>query len=135
VATELAYLDSSALVRLVVEEQETEALDRRLAAGGPSALASSSLALLEVARAVRIRSDTIEATAAWHDLSSAVRLIDVDRGLLHRAAALASGRVRSLDAVHLASALRIEPDVVITYDARMADAARRLALRVEQPGA
>jgi uncharacterized protein len=135
VATELVYLDSSALVKLVVEEEETEALDRRLAAGGPSALASSSLALLEVARAVRIRSDTVEATAAWHKLSDAIRLIDVDRGLLQRAVALTNRRVRSLDAIHLASALRVEPDVLVTYDDRMAEAARNLGVPVEQPGA
>jgi uncharacterized protein len=62
-------------------------------------------------------------------------LIDVTDGLLHVAAGLASRAVTTLDAIHLASALRIEADELVAYDRRLAAAAAAHRLAVASPGA
>jgi uncharacterized protein len=129
----LAYLDSSALVKLAVEERESTALQAALSDG--RRVVASELAIIEVARAVGLAHDAAEAHARWLEVRENVTLLTIDAGLLDTAAGIASRRVRSLDAIHLASALRVEPDVLITYDGRMAEAARELAIPVEQPGA
>ena len=61
--------------------------------------------------------------------------IDVDDVILGRARTLADESLRTLDAIHLASALLLGPDELITYDRRLAEAARRSGLRVISPGA
>jgi len=65
-----------------------------------------------------------------------VYLLDLSRTILHEAAALAPPALRTLDAIHLATALSIGDRTldVITYDARLAEAARASGLTVVQPG-
>jgi predicted nucleic acid-binding protein len=58
----------------------------------------------------------------------------VSDALLRSAAALTSLEIRTLDAIHLASAGAVEPDEVATYDRRLAEAARGLGLSVSHPG-
>jgi predicted nucleic acid-binding protein len=126
-----AYLDSSALVKLVVAEPETRAL-RAHVAGRP--LGSSEIALVEVVRACkRAGAPTVERAA--RRLVSGAFLVRVDRALLERAAELTSGRLRSLDAIHLASALHVRPDELIAYDRRLLEAAAGAGLTVSSPGA
>lgn len=126
-----AYLDSSALVKLVVAEDESLAL-RRALRRHPSRV-SSALARVEVVRAVRAYG--AEGSTRARVVMRGLDLVPIDDGILDAAARLDPAVLRSLDAIHLASALRLagELEVVITYDRRMAEAARSLGLVVAAP--
>jgi predicted nucleic acid-binding protein len=129
-----AYLDSSALVKLVVEEPESSALARYLS--GHRDRVSCALARVEVVRAVRPHGT--RAVTRARELLTRVHLIRLDSALLDAAANLDPGMLRSLDAIHLAAARAVgsELDAVVTYDARMSEAAARLGLpEVIAPGA
>jgi predicted nucleic acid-binding protein len=124
------YLDSSALVKLVLAEPETEALRRHL---GDDAAVVSALAQAELIRTVRRVRPALERSAI--ELLSTFTLLDVDAGVLTAAGQIAPPGLRTLDAIHLASALTLgaELDAVVTYDTRMIEAARAAGLRVESP--
>ena len=102
----VAYVDSSALLKLAVAEPETSALEADLA--GRDGLVASRLAALECRRAARRTSN-----------KRVLQAVD-----------------EVLDAIHLATALSIDEPVldVITYDRRLAEAAEAAGLRVVQPG-
>jgi uncharacterized protein len=129
----LVYADSSALVKLVIEEPESYALDRYLSSG--PVMATSRIALVEVQRAVGLANAAPEPAAEAARLLESCMLIDVADALLRTAAGLTSSSVRTLDAIHLASALRIGADEVLTYDHRLATAAGEHRLVVVSPGA
>lgn len=124
------YLDSSALVKLVVEEEESAALRDALA--GTLGRISSSIARVEVVRAVRELGPGAIANAGA--VLAGLDLLLLDDELLDRAGEL-DGPLRSLDAIHLAAALELgdELDTVVTYDVRMARAAESLGLSVSAP--
>jgi uncharacterized protein len=124
------YLDSSALVKLVLVERETAIL-RAWAEERP--LASSVIAATEVLRAVRRTDPDLEPEARL--VLTALVLLDLSVEILERAAAVPPTTLRTLDAVHIATALALgdELDAMVTYDARMADAARLAGLRVDAP--
>ncbi|MGH4012835.1 MAG: type II toxin-antitoxin system VapC family toxin [Pseudonocardiaceae bacterium] len=130
----MIYLDSSAILKLVVPELESAALFEYLdAAEGP--LASSELASVEVHRALR-RMGT-DPDDEHHALADAV-LTELDQLPLApvlRAAALLPGRwLRSLDALHLATAQQLPSlRTLITYDHRLAQHATAAGLRAEAP--
>ena len=132
------YLDSSAVLKRVLAEPESDdlvaRLDRHYAEG--DVLVSSSLAWIEVARALRSRraatlaeiTDDVEAALSGvseHPLAAEVVALAqrVDPAVL-----------RSLDAIHLASALLLKADVVLTYDKRLATACIDGGLTVAAPG-
>ena len=125
------YLDSSALVKLVVAEAESAAL-RRFLRPHPDRV-SSALARAEVPRAVWTHGPAA-VTRAGAALGR-TRLLRLDDDLLDAAARLGPGLLRSLDAIHLASAqaLRSELAGLVTYDRRMADGASLVGLPVEAP--
>lgn len=127
----MVYLDSSALVKLVVVEPESSAL-RRYLAGEPER-ASCVLARAEVIRAVRVHGPTTVSRA--QRLLQRLNLVEVDDELLDAAAALDPRVLRSLDAIHVAAAqlLGEELTAVVTYDRRMASAAALLDLNVTSP--
>ncbi len=127
------YLDSSAIVKLVVAEPESRELRRLLRARATRI--SSALAVVEVLRAVRFQGRP--ALERARKLLVRMRLLRIDAALLEAAAVLDPRVLRSLDAIHLASALALGPDLeaVVTYDNRMGDAARTLGLTVLSPGA
>lgn len=128
------YLDSSALVKLVRREGETEALRRFLRRHGADERVSSDLARVEVVRAA-LGGGSLAVAQARRQLTR-VYLIAMNAELLERAATLAPGsRIRSLDAIHLATAqlLGAELRAVVTYDLRMAAAAGVLGMPVEAP--
>jgi predicted nucleic acid-binding protein len=135
----LYYLDSSALVKLVREEPESASLRNFLTAAD---LVSSELALTEVPRAVR-RAATGEPTLPAERLIEraealldAVALLPLDRALLAAAGALGEPALRTLDAIHLASAADVSPiDAFVSYDERQGAAARLAGLRTSAPGA
>jgi uncharacterized protein len=126
------YLDASALVKLVVSEAETEAL-RTFLTDKPRRM-SSRIAEVEVTRAVgRIATPGDEAQVRI--VLSGLQFIELDAGTAEVAGSLAPATLRSLDAVHLASALAVAPelDAFVTYEARLAAAARAAGLEVAAP--
>lgn len=129
----LLYADSSALVKLVVAEPESAALSAYLGEPLPRLL-TSRIAVVEVARAVKLADGTAEAAADTERLLGACDLVDLTAALLRTAAGLASASVRSLDAVHLASVMLVQPDEVIVYDRRLAEAAAAAGFTVVDPG-
>jgi predicted nucleic acid-binding protein len=119
-------------VKLVIEEPESRSLDRHLA--HRPELATSRIALVEVLRATAIANPAPEVRAETKRLLSSCMLVDLGEEILRNAAELASASIRTLDAIHLASALRIEADEVLVYDRRLAAAADGLGLSVASPG-
>ncbi len=126
-----AYMDSSALIKLLIAEASSSAL--RLYLGDGASLLSSRLAEIEVERAIRRHQFAVqpEFDALFEDLL--VR--EIDRGIAAAAGRLRPAGLRTLDAIHLATGLelRAELDAFITYDARLADAARAHRLPVVSP--
>lgn len=126
-----AYFDASAIVKLLVSEPESLALVDYLRE--PRVAATSALSLTEVTRCMRRvdpdRDDIDEALAGFH-------LVLVDNTVLARAGRMDPPGLRTLDTIHLVSALSLEdPDLeFITYDNRLAEAARAHGLRLLQPG-
>ena len=114
------YLDSSALVKLAVEEPESGALRRYLRRRRP--MISSALARTEVLRALLLEGD--EGVARGRTVLTRVELIRVNDRILNAAGMLLPTEVRSLDSIHLATAQQLGTDLgrVITYDERMLDA-------------
>jgi predicted nucleic acid-binding protein len=125
------YVDSSAIVKLVVREPESASLARFLRTRRP--LVSSALARVEVARACLSSGDAVLARA--REVILRFELVRVNERVLGIAGTLLPPEIRSLDAVHLATASLLGPSLraIVTYDARMAEAARGLGFRVEAP--
>jgi predicted nucleic acid-binding protein len=127
------YLDSSAIVKLVAVEPESAAL-RRFLRRGEGPWATSALARTEVVRALLPAGPA--AVERARSVLSAVAEVVITRNVLDRAAQLEPETpLRTLDAIHLASAMRLGRDLtaVVTYDHRMADAAEELGLVVQAP--
>jgi predicted nucleic acid-binding protein len=128
------YLDSSAIVKLVRREPESDALAQFLEDHGDDDHVTSAIARVEVVRA--LLPSGAEAVAHARRLLARMYHVALDADLLDRAAGVAPGSLlRSLDAVHLASAqlLGAELRVVVTYDRQMADAATSLRLPTVAP--
>jgi predicted nucleic acid-binding protein len=125
------YLDSSAIVKLVVAEPESRALRTHLKRRRP--LVSSALARTEVLRALLPAGET--ALSRGREVLRRLDLVRINDRVLDAASILEPVQVRSLDAVHLATAQLLGEDLgqVITYDDRMADAARSLGLKTTSP--
>ncbi len=128
----VAYLDSSAFVKLIVAEPESSAL-RRAITRWPQR-ASSTLLRAETVRALRRSGNTAQLPAARR-LLGAISMVRIDEPLLDRAADLEPGDLRTFDAIHLAAALQIGQDlgVLIAYDIRLKAAAEAYGLAVESP--
>ena len=129
----VACIDSSGLLKLIVREEETSALEADLAQR--EGLIASRLAALECRRAAR-RAANKRVLQAVEQVLEAIYFLEITPAILDRAADLEPPLVRSLEAIHLATALSLDDPALelITYDARMADAARASGLRVAQPG-
>jgi predicted nucleic acid-binding protein len=127
----VVYLDSSAIVKLVVEEDESKALIKRLS-DRPTRV-SCALARLEVIRAVRPHGQP--AVYRARATLGAMSLLRLDDLLLDDAAALNVEGLRAVDALHLAAArtLGTRLSEFITYDRRMAQAAEAMGLPVGVP--
>lgn len=125
------YLDSSAIVKLVVLEAESAAL-RKFLRRHPSRV-SSALARVEVLRAVRPHGEA--ATVFARSVLGRMALLGIDDEVLDRAARLDGAALRSLDAIHVATALGLGEDleIVLTYDERMRKAASAAGLLTEAP--
>jgi predicted nucleic acid-binding protein len=125
--------DSSALTKLVVREPETAPLRAWLAAREEAAWSASSLTSVEVVRAVARSQATAVPTA--RRLLAGMDLVPITRDLLETAADLAPPSLRSLDALHLATALSLGSalDSLVVYDERLAQAATDAGLPVVAP--
>lgn len=119
----LVYLDSSALAKLVVREPESPALlallrehDQRV---------SSTLAVTELPQALRRAGFGAAERRRARDVLAAVTLVEVDRRILSAAGPLEPPTLRTLDAIHLATALELGDGLgaLVTYDRRLAEAA------------
>ena len=130
------YLDASAIVKLATAEAETQALRAHLAQH--QHLITSRLATVEVPRALKRRGPESEASAAepMREVLDHLQVVELDAGIAMIVAVLAPPTLRSLDAIHLASALAIGEELteVVTYDLRLAAAARSAGLEVRSPG-
>jgi len=127
----LAYVDSSALVKLIRREPETDALRRYLTSAGP--LASSIFATVEVSRAIARGAPDL--TAGIPAVTGMLVLLPFDSRIATRAAALGPASMRTLDAIHLASAVELGDELTafVSYDERLLAAARDLGLPVVAP--
>ncbi|WP_235940781.1 type II toxin-antitoxin system VapC family toxin [Paramicrobacterium fandaimingii] len=127
-ASPVVYLDTSAAVKLLSDERESEAL-RHYLDGGPTVV-SSDLLETELRRiGVRHHLDQVLITAVLDGMS----LTPLTRDQSREAGLFPQVGLRSLDALHLACALGIEASAILTYDIRLADAARAHGLEVIAP--
>jgi len=115
-ARRATYIDSSALVKLAVRELESAALRRYIRRRRP--LVPSALARTEVARA--LLSLGPQAIQRGHDVLDRVDLIRINDRILNAAMAMLPIDVRSLDAIHLATAQLLGDELarIVTYDDR-----------------
>ncbi|MGE5336026.1 MAG: type II toxin-antitoxin system VapC family toxin [Nitrososphaerota archaeon] len=134
------YLDASALVKAIREEGEDGAVELQAYLEGAE-LTSSELVLTEVPRALRrvaAERPGFELEAALErsaEAFDAIALRPVDEMLLVGAGLLAEPKLRSLDAIHVVTALHAYPiDAFVTYDERQAAVARLAGLAPVAPG-
>ena len=128
----IVYLDTSAVLKVLIDEPGMQAM-RESVNGWQMAgddLVSSFLLHTEMHCAAQRRG--VAAAGVIDMLLGAIGLIDIDRTHL-LAAATQPHRLRSADAVHLATALAVEADLMVTYDVELAEAAERVGLRAAAP--
>lgn len=124
----VVYLDTSAAVKLISDERESDGL-RSYLDEGPTVV-SSDLLETELRRiGIRHRIDQVLITAVL----DGVTLIPLGRDQFREAGLYPQAGLRSLDALHLAGALSADAAAILTYDARLAEAARAHGLRVVAP--
>jgi uncharacterized protein len=135
----LIYVDASALVKTILKEREAPALDAYLAG---KELVSSELLLTEVPRAARraaARRTDLPLESLLREAEDRFELMalrPIEDALLIGAGLLAEPALRSLDAIHIVTALHLYPiDAFVTYDRRQAAVARLAGLHVVAPGA
>lgn len=127
----IAYLDTSAAMKLVLDEAQSEALAEELASNEDRRLVSSWLLHAEMHCAAGRHPEDVDLDAVQAVLE-AVNLVDLTRGDMLAAGTHAP--LRSNDAIHLAVALRIGADEIFTYDAELGKRARSTGLAVIAPG-
>lgn len=128
----IIYVDTSAVLKLVVEETESSSAAQYLttAASQGNQLVASMLLYTELHCAAHRRGIPSELI---NKVLSGINLLDLARSDLMYAAAL-PGRLRSADAIHLAAAIRLQTDVLVAYDAELLAAAVDSGLNVLSPG-
>lgn len=125
-----AYVDASALTKLVLDEPESAPMHRWYVEA--ERVVCSRIGIVETRRAAR---------RSWHDpahldlVLRSVEVVELDAEIARDAAAIGHPALRTLDAVHLATAvfLGTEVDAIVTYDDRLANAARAAGLSVVRP--
>ena len=128
----LVYLDSSAIIKFVFDEPETAALADFLR-DWPNRV-SSVLARMEVLRTSRRVADSM-VTRREQQILTGVHLLRADDGLLTAAAAIEPAALRTLDSIHLATALSLGSELagMVVYDRNLRKAARSHGLTVWSP--
>lgn len=126
----LAYVDSSALSKLILDEADAAPMRRWYVEA--ERIVCSIIGVIETRRAVARKVDEPERVDL---ILRSVITLEVDEVIARVASSLPPATLRTLDAVHLASALHLigELDAFVTYDDRLADAARAVGLPVVRP--
>jgi predicted nucleic acid-binding protein len=132
------YVDRSALIKRAVAERESEAVEEALEqhVEAQDALVSSTLAWIEIGRALRARLDREDhdvVTEAIDDALSGIAERPITADVVSLARRIEPNVLRSLDAIHLATAVLLDADTVMTYDDRLAGVARHNGLTVSAP--
>jgi uncharacterized protein len=129
----MIYLDSAAVVKLAHAEPESAALRGWLDERAETGWISSVLTEIESFRALARYAP--EAVSRLPAVLDQIDLIDLDQPIRMLARTVTPTTVRSLDAIHLGTALRIRPSLTsfVTYDKRLLDAARTAGLPIDSP--
>jgi uncharacterized protein len=128
----VAYVDSSALVKLVIREAESDALAAWISG---RALVSNRVSEIEVRRTA-----TRRLGRPWTGLAGVfeqIAVIELDGSISERSAQVPPPLLRTIDAIHVATALELgdDLDAFVTYDKRLAEAVRAAGMTVASPGA
>jgi predicted nucleic acid-binding protein len=128
------YFDTSALLKLILVEQESPDLRQHLIDHGVQIIASE-VAAVELLRGARRHSLTLDAECMA--LLNRTVLLPLSRSVRERASGLKPVELRTIDAIHLATALEIESDLdsMVCYDRRLVDAAEAVGIETHSPGA
>ena len=128
----IAYVDASAIAKLGLDDADSVAMTRWFVEA--ERVLSSRIAVIETRRAVARRRPAVVSSSVDRALRS-LEIVELDERIARVAAALEPSSLRTLDAIHLATALEIGPiDAFVTYDDRLAEAARRIGMPVVRPG-
>lgn len=137
----IAHFDASALVKLLIDEQGSTIAATVWDACSLAGTSTISLAEVPAALAAAHRdnrltpSDYRAAKASWSEYASELHIVELPQELVTRAGALAETHALSdMDAIHLASAVILAPDVTCTWDAQLHKTAQRVDLQVSPPG-
>ena len=131
----IVYVDTSAAMKLLVEEAESETLAdylEEVRSTASDTLVASLLLHTELHSAANRQAGHIQ-TQAVADVLSTLSLIDVESGDLVTGPLL-PGRLRSSDAIHLATALRVDAQSMVAYDVELGAAASAAGIAVVSPG-
>jgi hypothetical protein len=128
----ILYVETSAAAKLIIDEPESSRLAAHLdrAVDEDDGLLSSMLLETELRR-LAVRTGVGQAVVTR--LLERFDLLEIDRSLYREAGLLPGPHLRSLDAIHVAAALRANADAMVTYDLRQADAADSMGLSVRTP--
>jgi len=128
----ILYVETSAAAKLIIDEPESSRLAAHLdlAVDHDDGLLSSMLLETELRR-LAVRTGVGQAVVTR--LLERFDLLEIDRSLYREAGLLPGPHLRSLDAIHVAAALRANADAMVTYDLRQADAADSVGLSVQTP--
>lgn len=126
----VAYVDSSALTKLVLDEAESPSMRRWYVEN--ERVVMSVVGGIEIRRAVARH---LAGDQRVETILRTVEMVEIDASIARSAAALQPPDLRTLDAIHLATALAVAGDIdaFVTYDDRLANAARDLGLPVVRP--
>lgn len=123
----MMYLDASAAAKLVFVEEESAALVHAVQG---QELCSSAILSIELHRAARRRN---ESSALVGEILEYISTVEIVPAQLRIASSFEAQHLGALDAIHLATALLIDADALVTYDKQLADAATAAGLRVVSP--
>lgn len=128
----ILYVETSAAAKLIIDEPESSRLAAHLdrAVDQDDGLLSSMLLETELRR-LAVRTGVGQAVVTR--LLERFDLLEIDRSLYREAGLLPGPNLRSLDAIHVAAALRANADAMVTYDLRQADAADSVGLSIQTP--
>jgi predicted nucleic acid-binding protein len=128
--TALAYVDASALAKLILDEADSVEMRRWYVES--ERVVSSRVGVVETRRAVARRPHD---PAHLEVILGSIETVEFDTSIARAAGVIGPATLKTLDAIHLASAIALMPEVgaFVTYDDRLADAARALGLPVVRP--
>ena len=128
----MIYLDASAALKLVIPEAETPALEMWIAERAGMPRVSSRLLRIEMLRSVA--GNAPERVSRANAILSSIAALSMD-DIAPTAEVIGDRTLRSLDAIHLATALHVRAQLTsfVTYAKRLADAARAAGLSVDAP--